>query len=58
MPFINNAVDSKHIKGTKKGLVEILDTYDKTQQVFVVGGKKLAITASEFEVIFGYATTT
>lgn len=56
MPFINNAVDPKHIKGTKMGLVDILDTYDKTQQVFVVGGKKLSITASEFEVIFGIAS--
>lgn len=53
LPFINKAVNPKHIKGTKTGLVNILDSYDKAEQVFVIGGKRLRITAAEFELIFG-----
>lgn len=53
LPFINKTVNPKHVKGTKKGLISILDSYDKEQQVFVLAGKKLSITATEFEVIFG-----
>lgn len=44
LPFINKAVNPKHIKGTKKGLVHILSSYDKEQQVIVIAGKKLSIT--------------
>lgn len=56
LPFINRAINPKHIKGTKKGLVNILDSYDKAQKVFVIGGKHLTITATEFEAIFGIAS--
>lgn len=56
MPFINKAVNRKHIKGTKNGMINILDSYDKNQQVFMVAGKKLTISAPEFEMIFGIAS--
>lgn len=58
LPFINKAVNPKYIKGTNKGLVKILDSYDKEQQVFVLAGKKLSITATEFELIFGIVSGT
>lgn len=53
MPFISKAVNTKHIKGTKKGLVNIIDSYDKVQQSFIIAGKQLTITPTEFDVIFG-----
>lgn len=58
LPFINKAVNPKHIKGTKKGLVHILSSYDKEQQVIVIGGKKLSITPTGFTVIFGISSGT
>lgn len=51
LPFINKAINPKHIQGTKRGLVNILDSYDKNQQGFLIAGKKLTITVSKFEVI-------
>lgn len=51
--FINKSVNPKHIKGSTKGLVKILDNYDKDQQLFSIAGKHLTLTAIEFEAIFG-----
>lgn len=37
-------------------MINILDSCDKNQQVFMVAGKKLTISAPEFEMIFGIAS--
>lgn len=56
LPFINKNVPASYIEETQSGLVKILETYDKSEQAFIIGGNQLTITATEFEAIFGIAS--
>lgn len=44
------------LKGTQKGLVEILTTYDRKENEFLLGGHKLRIDTSEVDLIFGISS--
>lgn len=53
IPFVDKAVNPTCIKGTTHGVVKIINTYNKQQKTFVLGGKQLMITPTECDVILG-----
>lgn len=56
MPFITKSVAPGCIKGTKTGLLKILETYSKPAEAFIIGNKELTVAPSEFDLIMGIAS--
>lgn len=53
IPFINKDIPPVCAKGTKTGLVKIIETYSKSDKAFIIGGKHLTTTPAEFDIIMG-----
>lgn len=57
-PFIKKKANSTYLTGVQQGLVEILSTYDRNSDVFVIGGQKLTIAPRVCEIILGISSGT